>query len=536
MKKSKIKLICVVMLAMLAFVFISNSLQREMNKIRISEKLIDTMPVDNAPPIIAFTTVALGSFRGLLADMLWLRSIRLQDQGQYFEMVQLASWITKLQPRFTGATAYLAWNMAYNISVTCSSFEDRWRWIRKGIELIRDEAIQYNPSDPLLYKELGWIYQHKLGNIMDDANIYYKNQMAIELMKVFGTEIPDWDQLAFAADNPKKLLQDNPSLMKGIIQIGFKDFSGLENDFRMRGNFDIRLKEFIQNPDDLRKLELSIRKKWLKEKFKLDPAKIAGLNKQYGELDWRLPEAHAIYWASLGITYDKTGEININCDRMITQSLNSAFMGGKILIYDEQNFTNFMTIPNLKIADTVRKTFEEAYKRQGSNSFRGALENFMVDAIVILYNFGQYQKAEEYLKHLRELSPNNDKFKMPLDNLVIKEWTEDIQMSTAKQAMDIISGLIYRSCYLLAAGDRNAAAAHERIGDAVYRRYYSDQKASWGRTGLPPFNKIKNDVTKKCLEIFPEKISKMLSQQLSQIESEKKLDNALKEKDNPPNK
>ncbi|HRU00833.1 MAG TPA: hypothetical protein P5239_03950, partial [Victivallales bacterium] len=163
------------------FIFLSNLLQIKINKIRDEKKLTDTTIIENAPPIIAFTTVALGSFRGLLADLLWLRVIRLQDQGQYFEMVQLASWITKLQPRFTGATAYLAWNMAYNISVTCSSFEDRWRWIKKGIELIRDEALFYNPGDPILYKELGWIYQHKLGNIMDDANIYYKNQLALEM-------------------------------------------------------------------------------------------------------------------------------------------------------------------------------------------------------------------------------------------------------------------------------------------------------------------------------------------------------------------
>lgn len=74
-----------------------------------------TGQIKNAPPVVAFTTMALGSFRGLLADLLWLRAASLQDQGNYFEMVQLASWITKLQPRFSGATAYLAWNMAYNI-------------------------------------------------------------------------------------------------------------------------------------------------------------------------------------------------------------------------------------------------------------------------------------------------------------------------------------------------------------------------------------------------------------------------------------
>ena len=45
--------------------------------------------LDNSPPLVAFTTVALGGFRGILADVLWLRAIRMQEEGNYFELVQL---------------------------------------------------------------------------------------------------------------------------------------------------------------------------------------------------------------------------------------------------------------------------------------------------------------------------------------------------------------------------------------------------------------------------------------------------------------
>jgi hypothetical protein len=136
--------------------FCSYTVQQRMNRIREDEKLTATVVVENAPPVVAFTTLALGSFRGIVADMLWLRLQRKQEEGSYFEMVQLASWITKLQPRFTGATAYLAWNMAYNISVTFNSPEDRWRWVQRGIELIRDEALLYNPSDPTFTTNGSW--------------------------------------------------------------------------------------------------------------------------------------------------------------------------------------------------------------------------------------------------------------------------------------------------------------------------------------------------------------------------------------------
>ncbi|HRU01670.1 MAG TPA: hypothetical protein P5239_08215, partial [Victivallales bacterium] len=207
-------------------------------------------------------------------------------------------------------------------------------------------------------------------------------------------------------------------------------------------------------------------------------------------------------------------------DRMITQSLKEAFLAGKILIYDENDYRNFMTIPNLNLADAVKKTYQEAYKRQKSNSFRAALENFMIDATVLLYNFGQYQKAEEYLQQLRELSPDNPKFKKNVDHFVLKEWTEDVQMSTPRQAMDIISGLLYRTCFLLAAGEVNSASSHERLAFAVYQRYYRDQKHSWGRMGLPPFKEIKNDITQTCIKLFPEKLSNALKLQLKILENE----------------
>ena len=107
-----------------------SGIQSRLNSIRYEKELTDTEPLENAPPMLAFTTVALGGFRGLLADYLWLRSTKMQEEGNYFEMVQLASWIVKLQPRYTPSTAFLAWNMAYNVSVTFTRFEDRWRWVK----------------------------------------------------------------------------------------------------------------------------------------------------------------------------------------------------------------------------------------------------------------------------------------------------------------------------------------------------------------------------------------------------------------------
>ena len=134
--------------------------------------------VDNMPPVAAFTTVALGGFRGILADLLWMRAGRLQDEGRFFELAQLSDWIARLQPRSPAIWAYHAWNMAYNIPALLPDPADRWRWVQTGINLLRDDGMSLNPGSARLHRELAWLYLHKLGTDDDSSAPYYRAQFA----------------------------------------------------------------------------------------------------------------------------------------------------------------------------------------------------------------------------------------------------------------------------------------------------------------------------------------------------------------------
>ena len=87
--------------------------------------------------------------------------------------MQLADWITTLDPRAIGAWVYNSWNLAYNISAMMPRFEDRQTWVDAGISLLRDRAIPANPGSPQLYRELGWLYQNKLGDATEPAHEHY---------------------------------------------------------------------------------------------------------------------------------------------------------------------------------------------------------------------------------------------------------------------------------------------------------------------------------------------------------------------------
>lgn len=167
--------------AALAALALAGALNVRLLAERGRKHLTQAPPTQNMPPAVAFTTVALGGFRGILADVLWMRAGTLQDEGRYFELVQLSDWIAKLQPRSPAIWAYHAWNMAYNLSALMTDPAEKWRWVRNGIVLLRDEGMVDNPDSPRLYQELAWLFLHKLGTDYDGAAGYYRAQWAAEV-------------------------------------------------------------------------------------------------------------------------------------------------------------------------------------------------------------------------------------------------------------------------------------------------------------------------------------------------------------------
>src|ERR1700743_84368 len=256
-----------VMLLVLAIVFLAGAsfTQRAVVRDRDALGLTRFTELKGAPPVLALTTVALGGFRGLISNALWIRASDLQDNDKFFEMVQLADWITKLEPHFTQVWLVQAWNMAYNISVKFKDEKDRWRWVEQGIELLRDRGLYYNPHDVLMHRELAWFFQHKMGQSLDDAHTYYKKMWAREMTQVFGANRPKWPELL------------DP-----------------------------------QTDDAKRRVAL------LRDKYKLDPVFMKKVDDEYGPLEWRLPETHAIYWACQGLDDAKYNERLIDPKDLLT--------------------------------------------------------------------------------------------------------------------------------------------------------------------------------------------------------------------------
>ncbi|MBR4222176.1 MAG: hypothetical protein IKR81_13525 [Victivallales bacterium] len=514
MKKSPIQFV-LFLAALVVLAFALSILQGRMNAIRYDDKLTDVDPLDNAPPLVAFTSVALGGFRGLAADLLWLRSSAMQDEGKYYEMVQLADWIIKLQPRNTSSHAFLAWNMAYNVSVTFTGFEDRWRWVKRGIELIRDEGLALNPGDPELFRQLGWIYQHKMGKDLDDANRYYKTEFAKEMIRLFADYYGRWDELINAPTNEEKLraaLNGSNEFWSIINKYGYANFPAFEQRFRELAVIPPDVKKELDELGIADTVEICLRYRWMTQKYRLDPAFLKKLNDMFGELDYRLPEAHAIYWGQKGReqwTADKDKFKKLSCDRMIFQSLAAAFATGRLVYL--KKLEHLEMTPNIKIVDAVNRAYQEAWEQHGENSVGGAYGNFLVDAVVTLYKFGEKKKAEEYRKIGASYKRFGDRFtKYPLDEFVLKELAEDMKIASQPVAQSTVQSYLMNSYYQSAIGEDEVAGNYALIAKQLYDRYQKFVEGTEKRRALPSWKQM----AKTTLEMTKQRIPPALAQEL----------------------
>lgn len=156
-------------------------IREERHDLRLDPPVPDSVPEElrgeAASPTVALVGASLGVFRPIALDFLWLRSLRLQREGRFFEAVALARFITTLQPRVAGAWTFQAHNLAYNIAGEVSPGE-RPDWVERGIRLLLDDGLPTNPTSPRLYAQLSVMFLHKIGLDHDPAHPLLKQALA----------------------------------------------------------------------------------------------------------------------------------------------------------------------------------------------------------------------------------------------------------------------------------------------------------------------------------------------------------------------
>jgi hypothetical protein len=491
--------------------------------------VITTQGVTGMPPHVAVVTAALGTFRGLAVDLLWARADKLEMEGEFYEAQTLAEWITTLQPRFQKVWGFQAWNLAWNISAATQVPAERWGWVRRGIELLRAKGIPLNPKAAILYTDLAWIFQNKIGRESDKEHWYYKARLAEEMQELLGdlvggrstTEvIARFRKISDAPSSLDELINKVPAVQscldvlarhgmqpdrhflrmlgRVMMQFGSLDaqilgdtplpqgvngdlLSAVSNDRETAHNVFEHLVPFLQ-------------RQVLENEYSMNVGEMQALMEQYGPLDWRHPEAHGMYWAELGVKVardskqrQELNELMLVRNRLLM--LMNLIRSGRVDFDPVTDRIDFLPDPRFTriFERAIVEAFELIESEQGVAAAEFGLaeeadlfteyENFLNIATMLCYLHGSEDEAERYFLLLRDVATkigagDEPAFSGTLENFIAIRFakTAEVRLGDLRQLLDAMMRRAFLSG--LAAGDLKAFTRYMQIAKGVYENRY----------------------------------------------------------------
>jgi tetratricopeptide (TPR) repeat protein len=388
-------------------------------------RLVYTDTAEEGDPEEVAIGIAMGAFRGLFVNILWMRANDHKQEGRYHDAVDLARTITKLQPRFPRVWVFHAWNLAYNVSVTTNTPSERLDWVNQGIRLLRDQAIPKNPNDLLIHKELAWIFLHKIQGYMDDANSYYKKMLAREWTIALGpppqrtVELIPMEKYKAAVAAWLTRIKDAPDTLDEAMKADERG-PELVNRLRDEAGIDLRQPLFTDRGDGpgerlltlieearamgrvysatglgarpsaasesafslvmdqglrpaLQAVALHLRKRILIDKYHMEPDRMIRYAEYYGPLDYRHAAAHAVYWAARGVEQAllRVSDENrkdfdfANTDRLVIQGIQDLFRSGDVH-YDILNPQFYLAMPSADFIPMYPRILEALSDREAA--------------------------------------------------------------------------------------------------------------------------------------------------------------------------
>lgn len=511
---------------------VGSLLQPAMTRVRADFALHEDV-LAQMPPELVIATTALGGFRGLLVDAVWLRARKLEIDGKFWELVQLYDWIGKLEPHLDRIWAYNAWNMAYNVVAQLKNSEERWQWIWRAIETLRDQGLKYNPRSVEIYRELSWIFFQKISRETDEHQLYYKHRLALHVMEKLQIPAVPVLNVERLAEAPLTRDELNRQLLAEEGE-RLRWFFGVADNVR---EFDV-VQAYLDARQDRTKIPPERRRRgnepafaniWrriqdfllaerLRTHFGLDPRKMLQLEKEYGQMDWRLPDPHAIYWATLGLERSQNLDLKerIKLHRIILFSLCQLYRQGAITYMDNDPYGDIIFTYNLRYVDPVdrlyRKLIDEYKNPKGkdaidfSDSLRDGHMYHLQESLFLLYFAGLQKDAERYLKMLQRDYPSDRWKDLSLEEYIygqIKKMVEE--WGTYAQVRNLIDNLLVQTLINLAVGRTDLAVMYEAFAKRAYLWFREDfvmhrQDRGTDARMIPTWEEVYREVTLSALE------------------------------------
>lgn len=124
--------------------------------------------IDPASETIRLATLGM---RNIAANLLWDKANEYKKTEDWVNFSATLEQISRLQPNFVSVWIFQGWNLSYNISVEFDDYHDRYYWVIKGIDFLK-EGTTYNKDEPRLLGRIGYTIGQKIGRA--DEHVQYR--------------------------------------------------------------------------------------------------------------------------------------------------------------------------------------------------------------------------------------------------------------------------------------------------------------------------------------------------------------------------
>lgn len=392
----------------------------------------------------------------------WTETQELHEQGKLAEAMQRAQMIVDKRPDSPDAWDYIAWNWAFNIPAKCKTPEEKWNAVRRGVEILRDQAIPANPKSAKLYRSLFWILAFKMGNEQDEMQMSCVEGWASMMQRVLGAPPDGKTELVISAFEPVAKAPLDRTLppdashaiqqeqLKGLLKDGqISEYAGmlekkgipigqelldaynrlstepLAAAVRIRvpkaASEDGRQLQALLSDDqykDVRSRLLGfVRAQILWNVYRMDPQRMLRLMKEHDvPLDWRTPLAHGLYWESVGLEIPPHESIDIGTitsHRALIFVWREQTLSGRLTLIENEEKGGACSVylnPDLRYVNAWLQQSSRYLKLLQTSSqpdidpvSRDAYVKQLDNMIVMLCASGQDEQAGTILKCLQDL-------------------------------------------------------------------------------------------------------------------------------------
>ncbi len=172
--------------------------------------------IDPTSATIKLATMGMGA---IAVQALWHKADEYKKKEDYVNLGATLEQIVKLQPNFFRVWDFQAHNLSYNISAEFDDYHDKYYYIMKGIDFLK-EGQEKNATEPRLLNRLGWYIAQKIGRADEH-----------DLFRVLFRQDAKWH----ATDRPDRPLEARDNWLVGKEK--FAESHTLADEQEGKGNF-----------------------------------------------------------------------------------------------------------------------------------------------------------------------------------------------------------------------------------------------------------------------------------------------------------